>query len=492
MSRFGEPGTRLNPMTSEANQEAAPQRSIIAEVISGRSDGMVIEELLAAYEEATGQAVTRRTIQRWLVELRAAGRVRTEGAARATRYFPTEAAASDAGPAAPEPDAGGGEDGPREEAYVPLSPEGEEVRALVRRPFAERPPVGYDPEFLERYEPGTTWYLPGALRERLQVIGRTPDGERPAGTYAREIYGQLLTDLSWASSRLEGNRYTRLDTQALLRYGIEATGTDLTETQMILNHRSAIELLVDQAEDVGFNRWTFLALHAALAENLVNDRRYEGALRTRIVRIVGTSYTPTGIPQKIEEHFDLLLAKAGAITDPFEQAFFVMVHLPYLQPFIDVNKRTSRLGANIPLIKANLSPLSFVGVPERAYVEGTLGVYELNRVELLRDVFVSAYERSAAEYKVVREAMGKPDPFRLAWREQLREVVRDAVQQRLLPEPGVLAEWADAHGIAPDVRDRFVDYARAELLELHDGSIHRYRLRPGEFHEWQAHVRGAA
>jgi hypothetical protein len=201
---------------------------------------------------------------------------------------------------------------------------------------------------------------------------------------------------------------------------------------------------------------------------------------------------PLGIPQKVEEQFDRILEKAGRIPDPFEQAFFVMVHLPYLQPFIDVNKRTSRLGANIPLIKANLSPLSFVGVPERAYVEGTLGVYELNRVELLRDVFVRAYERSAAEYRVVREAMGKPDPFRLAYREALREVVRDAVQQHLRPEPGVLAAWAEAHGIEQDVRDTFVDYARAELLELHDGSIHRYRLRPGEFHAWQEHVRGGS
>ena len=479
-------------MTAEPNQEASPQRSVIEEVISGRPDGITIEELFAAFEEASGVAVTRRTVQRWLAELRRAGRIRAEGAARATRYFPAQPAEDAVVPPNAGGETGGYEDEPQVEAYVPIAADAEEVRDLVRRPFAERPPVGYNPEFLERYQPGTTWYLPASLRDRLHEIGRTPDGERPAGTYAREIYSQLLTDLSWASSRLEGNRYTRLDTRALLRYGIEATGTDVTETQMILNHRSAIELLVDQAEDVGFTRWTFLGLHAALAENLVNDRRYEGALRTRIVRIAGTSYTPTAIPQKIEEHFGLLLAKADAIPDPFEQAFFVMVHLPYLQPFIDVNKRTSRLGANIPLIKANLSPLSFVGVPERAYVEGTLGVYELNRVELLRDVFVWAYERSAAEYRVVREAMGKPDPFRLAWREPLREVVRDAVQQRLLPEPGVLGEWADAHGIAPEERDAFVDYARAELLELHDGSIHRYRLRPAEFHAWQEHVRGGS
>jgi hypothetical protein len=73
------------------------------------------------------------------------------------------------------------------------------------------------------------------------------------------------------------------------------------------------------------------------------------------------------------------LEKLGAIYNPFEQAFFGMVHLPYLQPFQDVNKRVSRLAANIPFIRENLSPLSFMDVPERAYVEGLLGVYELNR-----------------------------------------------------------------------------------------------------------------
>ncbi len=67
------------------------------------------------------------------------------------------------------------------------------------------------------------------------------------------------------------------------------------------------------------------------------------------------------------------------IIDPFEQAFFLMVHLPYLQPFEDVNKPVSRLAANIPLIRHNLCPLSFIDVPQQAYVDGMIGIYELNR-----------------------------------------------------------------------------------------------------------------
>ena len=100
--------------------------------------------------------------------------------------------------------------------------------------------VGFRRVFLETYEPGVTFYLSEALRRQLHEIGRTPVGERPAGTYAREILSRLLVDLSWASSKLEGNTYTRLDTQNLIEFGQIAQGKDAVETQMILNHKAAI------------------------------------------------------------------------------------------------------------------------------------------------------------------------------------------------------------------------------------------------------------
>ncbi|MFA0520617.1 Fic family protein, partial [Vibrio sp. 10N.222.55.E8] len=89
-----------------------------------------------------------------------------------------------------------------------------------------------------------------------------------------------------------------------------------------------------------------------------------------------------------------ILNKANQILDPFEQSFFIMVHLPYLQPFADINKRTSRLAANIPLLKANVCPLTFLDVPEKAYSKAVLGIYEMNRIDLLRDLYLWAYERS--------------------------------------------------------------------------------------------------
>ena len=100
-----------------------------------------------------------------------------------------------------------------------------------------------------------------------------------------------------------------------------------------------------------------------LANNLLADPTAPGRLRHIAVAIERSAFHPLEVPQLIDECFNQILATADVITDPFEQALFVMVQLPYLQPFDDVNKRVSRLAANMPLIKGNLCPLSFIDVP---------------------------------------------------------------------------------------------------------------------------------
>ena len=356
---------------------------------------------------------------------------------------------------------------------------------MVRRPIVRRPPVGYDRAFLEGYAPGETWYLPPPLRRHLHQLGRTPELGRPAGSHARDILDRLLIDLAWASSRLEGNTYSRLDTQNLIEFGQRAEGKDAAEAQMILNHKNAIELLVDEGEHLRCDRRTILTLHAALSENLLSNPADEGRLRSRMVNITGATFTPVAIPQVIEDCSDLLLNKVNAIDDPFEQAFFMMVHIPYLQPFIDVNKRTSRLAANIPLIRDNLCPLSFVDVPERDYVEGTVAVYKLKRITLLRDVFAWAYERSSSQYTVVREALGQPDPVRLRYRSQLEDVVRETVLGGAPPRRSTLESWAEANGVDPRDRAPFAERALDILLNLHEGSAGRYRIRPSDLRAWE-------
>lgn len=107
---------------------------------------------------------------------------------------------------------------------------------------------------------------------RLHDLGRSPVREHAAGTYARDILNRLMIDLSWASSRLEGNTYSRLDTQNLIEFGHAAEGKDQSEAQMILNHKAAIEMLVDHAEEIGFDAFTFFNLHAVLANRQLRYR----------------------------------------------------------------------------------------------------------------------------------------------------------------------------------------------------------------------------
>ena len=373
----------------------------------------------------------------------------------------------------------------RVEAYVPISREAEAVKQAIRAPIQERQPVGYQRAFLDDYRPNVTYYLPGQTRQRLLDVGRPPGGERPAGTYARTIYSRLLIDLSWNSSRLEGNTYSLLETERLLELGEAAEGKNALEAQMILNHKAAIELLVDQADEIGFNRHTILNLHALLADNLLADPQAIGRLRRIPVGIGGTVYHPLQVPQLIEECFEQILDTAAAITDPFEQAFFALVHLAYLQGFEDVNKRVSRLAANIPLIRGNLCPLSFVDVPERAYIDGVLATYELNRVELLRDVFVWAYERSSARYSTVRQSLGEPDPFRLRYRALIAEVVAAVVRTEMDKKAATALARQRAEQVPPADQARFVEVVETELMSLHEGNIARYRLRPVEYQAWQ-------
>ncbi|MDZ7937175.1 MAG: Fic family protein [Rhodoferax sp.] len=299
----------------------------------------------------------------------------------------------------------------------------------MRQPRHLRKPVGYQLQFLEAYVPNVTAYLPPELRAQLHTLGQSPAAHTPAGTFARDILNRLLIDLSWASSRLEGNTYSRLDTERLIAQGQVAEGKDAVETQMILNHKDAIEYLVHDPARASLTADTVIALHAFPVQWIDGRSWRRRPLAAASGRHWGRVYLPLASPQGIQDLFGFVLEMAAEITDPFEQAFFLMVHLPYLQPFEDVNKRVSRLAANIPFIRHNLCPLSFIDVPQQAYVDAMLGVYELNQVELLRRC--GSHGRTGApaqQYVAVQQNMGKPDVFRMRYRRELGAVVAALVR----------------------------------------------------------------
>jgi Fic family protein len=439
----------------------------VADIIRQNGGGARLEEILSRVQESQ---ISRRTIQRWLKDLVSKGQVKVEGRGRATVYRIPESKPATAST--------------NLQGEISLSLPALEILEYVQRPLAARQPVAYDRSFLDRYIPNETWYLTEVARKNLNKIGNTGELERPAGTYGREILNRLLIDLSWASSRLEGNTYDRLDTERLIEFGEKAEGKDAQEAQMILNHKAAIEMLLENINEVGFNSYTILNLHGILSEGLLNDPDASGRLRLRPVDIGQSTYKPFAVPQLIEALFREILEKANRIKDPFEQSFFALVHLPYLQPFDDVNKRVSRLAANIPLLKDNFCPLTFLGVPRDTYINAMLGVYEMTRVELLSDVFIWAYERSAREYLAVRESFSDPDPVRLRYAKQIHNLVGGIVRTRNANALSVVDSIAEQQ-IPEQHRTSFTQIVMDDLRRLHEGVLARYGLRPAEFDDWR-------
>lgn len=447
----------------------------LAEIVRRHPDGISIKELLQFMNDVT----PKRTVQYRLSILVKSGILRIKGTGRNSKYYFNQVVENKQTLERTEV---------KEITFtIPLSLEGEEARKRISVPIQLRQHVSYRREFLDSYEPNKTFYLSQSSIEKLFKLGAGVEKGRPAGTYARKIYQRLLVDLSWNSSRLEGNTYSLLETERLLATGEEAPGKNWMDTQMILNHKAAIEFIVDMAEEVDINRYTILNIHGLLSHNLLMDPKACGRLRTIPVKIGKSVYHPVEVPQLLEEYFQLIIQKATAIQNPFEQSFFLMVHLPYLQPFLDVNKRVARLVGNVPFIRENLSPLSFVDVPESDYIQGLLAIYELNRIELFRDVFVWAYERSASLYLATLEAMGQPDPFRARYRDFIRQAVCTVVQNKMdkLKSSQFISKFANEKVSAED-RNRFVEIAEIEVSSLHEGNFARFKIRPSEFFEWQS------
>ena len=453
-----------------ANQIPEQELVAIEDIVRHHRHSVSAPEIL----RSLAAAIPPRTLQYRLKHLVTRNRLIMDGDGRWARYRLPDAAVD------------GMAQQDTNEPVIPLSEAGKSIRNYVRQAPEARKPVGYDRKFLDLYRPNVSFYLTEEERTHLATVGRQQIEEQRAGTYAKQILNRLLIDLSWNSSRLEGNTYSLLDTKRLIELGQEAAGRTHLEAQMILNHKDAIEFLVSAADEIGFNRYTILNLHALLANNLLADSTAAGRLRYIAVGIERSTFHPLEIPQLIEENFDQILATAAAVTDPFEQAFFMMVQLPYLQPFDDVNKRVSRLAANIPFIKSNLSLLSFADVSRQTYTEAVLGVYELTKIDLLKDVFTWAYERSAARYAAVRQSVGEPDPFRLRYREQLRDLIADLVRARVGRKEAAarIAAWSQKE-IQSDGRRRFAELVETELLSLHEGNYARYRIRPSEFEAWR-------
>ena len=427
------------------------------------------QAMVSSTELATLTGASSATVKRQLEQLIQAKRITRTGQARATRYSliqPENRVVSEPAPASAT-------------ASATISPkwsaESCSLQEALNRPLAARNPVTYQRKFVDDYLPNQTSLLPKDLAQDLAKEGRL-SGQQPAGTYARKVLEQLLIDLSWSSSRLEGNRYSLLATQELFKSGLSSGDAD---TVMLLNHKRAIEFLVDAVPEYGLTTTLMRNLHALLMQDLLAETSALGAIRRKVVNISDTTYVPTQVPSLLEEMFAAIIEKARLIKNPLESAFFLWVNLAYLQPFEDGNKRTSRLAANVPLMLYNCAPLSFLDVDSQDYAHAMMGVYEFLDVSMAADLFAWTYRRSLSKYVVVVASMGAPDPVRLRYRESLNEAIQLVVRERKSIEDALpmLQLSADA---APGFRDLLV----AELQLLDVNNCARYRLTMGATESW--------
>ncbi|CAH0525098.1 Fic family protein [Vibrio hippocampi] len=352
-------------------------------------------------------------------------------------------------------------------------------------PSFMRPKVSYNSSLIEQYVPNQTRYLSRDTAERLMNLGTRFNKNLAAGTYAKDIAQRLLIDLSFNSSRLEGNTYSMLDTRKLLLVGEAANGKFDEETIMILNHKEAILFMIENAEELSVTPFVIRNLHQLLSQDLLSDSAACGQVRQKEVRITKTSYLPLNAPQQLEELFILLLRKAAKITEPFEQAFFLFIHLSYLQAFEDVNKRTARLGCNLPFIQQNLCPLSFVDVPKDDYVRSLIYFYETGDYLPALDVFIWAYERSCQQYTSVEKSVGHIDSYRIKYRSERKQAIGEIIRNGMTGQqiPSYLEQFCKKHQIAES--DKFVSIAMVELGKLHSGAIISIGVTEQMFIAWK-------
>ncbi len=381
------------------------QKQTLIDLLKKQGEPVSLNHLL----KILGPDYAERTVRRWLNKLVVEGFVVRTGKKRGTRYSLFISGAKQ---------------------LVEFNIEKSRAINFVNQPIYKRNPTTYKLEWLESYQPNETYYLSEYDRTQMYQNGKRGIEKDAAGTYFRKIYNRLLIDLSYNSSRLEGNTYSILDTEKLILEGKSAQGKLDEETIMILNHKEAIRYLVDTARGREIQYNEICTLHYLLSDGLV-PKQYSGNVRDHGVRINATTYVPLENKNQLENILKIICQKSEQIQNPYEQSFFLLTHIAYLQPFIDVNKRTSRLSANIPLVRHNLVPLSFNDIKQQDYISAMLCVYELNDVQPLLELYRFSYLLSCKRYDVAIDDIGYNE-IHVRYRNERREMLRHVISQSLV------------------------------------------------------------
>ena len=325
----------------------------LVEYLNAHPGGVSSGEIEAHFD------VSRSTLIRRLKAAMQAGAITVSGKGPATRYFSADSLSA--------------------------------LKTYFAKPHTERVVASYREE---RLAP-----LPGLSDEaalKFRGIAKHPLDKRELGKF--------LIDFACASSVLEGGTYSLLDTQALIAYGEKSTGKPLEDAFLVLNHKEAFEYLHGNLRlDSIYRVHDLLTSDHGLPE-LAESRHFLPAEQRGVPReyaeidIALSAYLPPFRPGTgyIAKALERVLETADSIQDPVQAAFYLLTRIPYLQPFKDGNKRTSRAICNVPLIRVGLPPISFVDFGKQDYIVSLLAFYELGDTRLAERCFVEAYTKSIA------------------------------------------------------------------------------------------------
>jgi Fic family protein len=228
----------------------------------------------------------------------------------------------------------------------------------------------------------------------LQVEFRKNIAEMSENEYRREM-ARLGIDLSWKSSQIEGNTYSLLETERLLRESKTADGKTKEEAMMLLNHKDALLFVLDNPDFLQtLTIGSIEDIHSLLTKELSVDK----GLRHRRVGITGTNYRPLDNEFQIREAMRDMCDLINSRSNVFEKALLALLLLSYIQPFMDGNKRTARITSNALLIANGYCPLSFRTVDSIDYKKAMLIFYEQNNLYAFKQIFISQYEFAVKEY----------------------------------------------------------------------------------------------
>lgn len=273
----------------------------------------------------------------------------------------------------------------------------QKILEILKRPSDDRITARFNADFLNARQE-----IPPQEMARLKCLFPRPDTLNK-----RELF-EFLVDFSFASSALEGNTYSEIDTRTLLEDNVSSPDNTDEETKMIVNHKHAFDKLLSATR---LDKTLVLDVQRELADNHgvegshhFLDPQYCGVVRTYDNLHIGqTSYIPLvdspGKSPTISDHLNAIVTTANAIEEPLERSIYLFTRLPYLQAFRDCNKRTSRLLGNLPLIQAGLYPISFMGFAKRDYNRSIVAFYEFGHTELFKDGFIKAYLHSAMKFQ---------------------------------------------------------------------------------------------